>query len=133
MSEAVKFTVDEVRGCPRPKFDGRNRRTYMPAPYMRYKQRVAEAYVMAGGTLLDGPVDVSIDVRRHLPESRPKRVLNEPDTFTPDADNIAKGVLDALNGVAYRDDSCVVSLRVLKCDRERGATDHITVRVSPFD
>ncbi len=35
-------------------------------------------------------------------------------TKTPDADNIAKSVLDALNKVAYKDDSCVVDLIVEK-------------------
>ena len=32
----------------------------------------------------------------------------------PDADNIAKIVLDALNGVAYEDDSQVINLSVQK-------------------
>jgi Holliday junction resolvase RusA-like endonuclease len=35
-------------------------------------------------------------------------------TKTPDTDNIAKSVLDALNKVAYKDDSCVVDLIVEK-------------------
>ena len=32
----------------------------------------------------------------------------------PDVDNVAKLVLDALNGLAYRDDSCVYELLVTK-------------------
>jgi len=35
-------------------------------------------------------------------------------TKKPDADNIAKIVLDALNGVAYTDDTQVVNLSVQK-------------------
>ena len=33
---------------------------------------------------------------------------------TPDADNCAKIVLDSLNSIAYRDDSQIVSLIVVK-------------------
>lgn len=118
----VTFEVAEVMACPRPRHM-RNGNTYMPSEYKAYKRRVAEAYAAAGG--LDfgsAPVAVSIDVMRELPGSRPKRVKSEPDTFRPDVDNIAKGVMDALNGVAYEDDSQVVSLCVLKCDRERTPT-----------
>ncbi len=35
-------------------------------------------------------------------------------TKKPDADNIAKAILDALNGLAYKDDSQVSALLVLK-------------------
>ena len=33
----------------------------------------------------------------------------------PDVDNIAKSILDALNGLAYKDDSQVANLLILKC------------------
>ena len=36
----------------------------------------------------------------------------------PDADNVAKLVLDAINGTAFVDDSQVVSLSVAKRSRE---------------
>jgi len=35
-------------------------------------------------------------------------------TNKPDLDNIAKIILDSLNGIAYKDDSQVVSLTVIK-------------------
>lgn len=35
-------------------------------------------------------------------------------TKRPDADNISKAILDALNGVAYKDDSQIVALYVFK-------------------
>ena len=40
-------------------------------------------------------------------------------TKKPDIDNIVKAVLDALNEVAYRDDTQVVELQVRKQDSER--------------
>ena len=35
-------------------------------------------------------------------------------TSKPDTDNIAKSILDSLNGIAYKDDKQVVDLRVRK-------------------
>ncbi len=35
-------------------------------------------------------------------------------TKKPDLDNIAKAILDALNGIAYHDDSCVTEVTVRK-------------------
>lgn len=130
------FSVDRVMAAPRPKattFCG-HVKMYYPRKYERYREEIAEAYRAAGGEHLgDAPVSVSIDIMRHLPDGRPKRVLSEPDTVKPDADNVAKAVLDALNGVAYKDDAQVVSLCVLKCDRVRGAQDRMRVSVEPWN
>ena len=38
----------------------------------------------------------------------------KPYTKKPDADNLAKAILDALNGVAYPDDAQIVKLTVRK-------------------
>ncbi|WP_460268332.1 RusA family crossover junction endodeoxyribonuclease [Clostridium sp. CTA-17] len=38
----------------------------------------------------------------------------EKPTKKPDVDNIAKIILDSLNGVAYKDDSQIVDLRIIK-------------------
>lgn len=127
------FSVDEVMACPRPRHM-RNGHTYMPTEYTAYKRRVAEAYLAAGGGHMGAaPVALTIDVMRHLPDGRPKRVSSEPDTVRPDVDNIAKGVMDALNGVAYDDDAQVVSLCVLKCERMRGCPDRMRVNVEPWN
>lgn len=111
----------EVRGKPRPRFSARGGygRAYTPASYMKYERSIAKAYTEAGGKKFSGAVSVSIFIHRELPKSRPKRLLAEPDTSKPDIDNVAKAVLDALNGVAYEDDRQVVSLNVTKLPRTR--------------
>ncbi|HHL2031183.1 RusA family crossover junction endodeoxyribonuclease [Clostridium perfringens] len=38
----------------------------------------------------------------------------EKPTKKPDADNIAKIILDSLNGIAYKDDSQIIELMVVK-------------------
>ena len=44
-------------------------------------------------------------------------------TKKPDADNILKAVADALNGVAYKDDACVVKMDVEKFYADVGRID----------
>ena len=45
--------------------------------------------------------------------------MSEPDIHKPDADNIGKSVLDALNRVAFKDDRQVTRLTVEKMPRTR--------------
>lgn len=78
-----------------------------------------------------GPVSVSIEVSAPLPKARPKKVEAEPYTVKPDADNVAKQVLDALNGLAYEDDARVVELTVRKVPRTRGTQSETRVLVRP--
>lgn len=115
---SLTFRVDgEVVGSARPRVTRNG--TYTPKRTRDYRKRIARAFTEAGGEMHDGPHSVGIDVYRALPKSRPKRVESEPDTFKPDVDNICKNVLDALNGVAWPDDSCVTGLRVVKWPRRR--------------
>lgn len=125
------FEMGEVVAAPRPRFR-RDGRTYMPGSYERWKDAVRRAYLDAGGTEIEGPVALTVDVMRHLPGSLPKRVSEQPDTVRPDVDNVAKGVMDALEGAAYADDAQVVSLCVLKCPRTRGVPDRMRVSVRPY-
>ncbi len=65
----------------------------------------------------EGPLQVQIVVRLQKPASKPKKRPCWP-TGKPDSDNYAKLLLDALNGVVWRDDSQVCRLFVEKvyCD-----------------
>ena len=115
----VRFRVyDEVRGKPRPRVN-RNGKVWTPEKFKDNEEKIAEAYIEAGGRKLEGPVCVSVRTFRALPKKRPKRILSEEDMFKPDIDNILKQVLDALNGVAYDDDKQVVRVLCCKMPRER--------------
>lgn len=48
----------------------------------------------------------------------------------PDADNVAKSILDALNGLAYKDDSQVANLLVFK---QYGAENKILVEMEELE
>lgn len=118
----TRFKVaGKVRGKPRPRFStvGGHARSYTPASQIEYERSIGKAYKDAGGVRIDGPVSVLIVTHRQLPKSTPKNVLMQPDTIKPDADNIAKTVLDGLNGKAFKDDSQVTTLKVIKAPRMR--------------
>lgn len=102
--------------------------------YMDEKTKAEEAAVAASysGEFHEGAVRVEIHTYKALPKSKPKRIERERDTSKPDIDNIAKAVLDGLNGIAYEDDSQVVELRIVKHDRTRKAGDSIRYEVVPI-
>jgi Holliday junction resolvase RusA-like endonuclease len=85
-------------------------------PIHAYKQAIGLAYVNAGGEVLEGPVSIKIVCWFERPKdhSKRRRQQPEPKTTKPDADNLAKGILDALNEIAYNDDGQVYRLTVEK-------------------
>ena len=116
---SVWFRVyGDVLGKPRPRVN-RNGRVWTPAKFKEYEKKIAKAYTDWGGQLREGPVEICVAVYRELPKSRSKKTVSEPDTFKPDIDNILKIVMDALNGVAYKDDSQVTKVYIAKHDRTR--------------
>lgn len=93
--------------------------TYTPKETVNYENLVKTCY--PGDMFPDGSqLCVSIIAWYQIPKSVSKKKREEMimhtlrPTVKPDLDNIAKSVCDALNGVAYRDDSMIVQLTVQK-------------------
>jgi len=115
----LQFTVPgEPRGKGRPRFG--NGRTYTDAKTVAYEKLIAcrAAEVMPCPAVAT-PTSVRIDIYKGVPKSwtmaRRRRALDGQELpGQPDLDNVAKGVLDALSGVAYADDTQVVRLLVQK-------------------
>lgn len=93
---------------------------YTPAkhPVQQFKSDVRMAVQRELAAPLDGPVELRVMFM--LP--RPKRMVwkrrempRACHTARPDLDNLVKAVKDALNGIAWRDDSQVMSLSAGKC------------------
>ena len=108
------------KGRPRFKRMGNFVQTYTPANTAEYEKLVRLKFQNAGGVIAENPVKVEIVAFFTPPKSTKKRdriemlanrILPEK---KPDVDNIAKIILDALNGIAYKDDSQVVELSVKK-------------------
>ena len=69
--------------------------------------------------VINGPVSLILRFVMPRPKATPKR-STPPAVKKPDLDKLARAVLDALSGVAYRDDSQVVSLDASKRLAEPG-------------
>ncbi len=114
------FPVDKVRGKARPRFSGKTGRTYTPAPTTKLEKFIAECFERDHGNAyakFNGVVHMTLFVTRELAKSNPKFWEGRQDVGKPDWDNIAKLVCDALNGVAYNDDSQVTAATVVKMPR----------------
>ena len=124
----------EIPGSPigqgRPKFSTINghAKAYDPEKSRNYKAYVkllaTQAMKEQGFTMIDGPCCLDIMAFFEVPKSKSKKFKErallglERPTKKPDIDNIVKALQDALNGLAYKDDSSIVFLSVAKCYSE---------------
>lgn len=97
--------------------------SYTPNKTAAYEELVRRCYRnQMGGYKFppDSPLCVEIAAFFSIPQSKSKRVKEQMregkilPTKKPDADNIAKIICDALNGVAYADDKQIISLTIEK-------------------
>lgn len=115
----VDFVIDGepvAKGRPRFTMSGR---AYTPKKTADYEKKVKKSY--SGEPFPEGvPLSVHIDAYFQIPKSASKkrhegmRSGSIRPMKTPDADNVAKSICDALNGAAYSDDKQVVRLTVEK-------------------
>lgn len=117
---SVQFTVPgEPKGKGRPRFL-KTGRTYTPPATIQYEKHIAaRALESMRGQPVNTPCSVSIVAYKGVPASwskaRRQRALQGLEVpGKPDLDNVAKAVLDALNGVVYADDVQVTRLKVKK-------------------
>lgn len=134
--DCITFTIP---GSPQGKARPRVTRygTYTPRKTADYERRVREAFRDQCGNFYcgDSALIVTIAARFEPPKSVSKRKraamlagLIHP-KVKPDADNIAKSICDALNGIAYHDDSQITCLIVEKrYSEEAGVTVNISAR-----
>lgn len=99
-----------------------------------WRERVALAAHAHGWKLAPAGVPVIVDLVfvRPRPVSTPKR-RTPPAVKKPDADKLARAILDALTGIAFTDDSQVIDLRARKRLAEIGETPGVHITVTPQD
>ncbi|MBQ0078389.1 MAG: RusA family crossover junction endodeoxyribonuclease [Eubacterium sp.] len=110
-----------------------------PSKTVLYENLIKTCYLRAheGECYEDEPLEVIIRAWYEIPKSTSKkdreRIRNDKlyPTKKPDADNIAKVVCDALNGMAYKDDKQIVNMTVLKRYAENGEP-HVDVIIMPL-
>lgn len=117
----VIFTVKgEPKGKGRPRFT-KNGHVYTPEETNRYEALVGLSYRnSAKGYKFTSPVRVTVRAFHKPPKGKSKKVAEDMldglilPTKKPDADNVAKIILDGLNHVAWDDDTQVVEMMVTK-------------------
>ena len=118
---SISIPIDPVPKA-RPRFT-RAGHTYTPKKTADYEKAIAEYWEQATKGLSydrEQPLVVNLGFGLPIPKSTPKykRHLMQDGTIKPtkrvDVDNLAKAVMDALNGVAWGDDSQVVKITIFK-------------------
>lgn len=103
----------------RPKFANRGKfvTVYDPPKSKKYKSIVASAAMQVKPEkLMEGPLHVEVHVYKGSLKSFSKKKAELAEnkflrpTTKPDADNYAKGIIDALKGIIWHDDGQVVDL-----------------------
>ena len=121
----IRFIIPgEPKGKARPRVFTNKQgisRAITPKETLSYENLVKWVYQNTYGTRkLEGEVVARIVAMYAIPKSMSKKnrqLIEEGKlhpTKKPDLDNVAKIVLDSLNGIAYSDDSQIVKLNVEK-------------------
>lgn len=132
----ITFTVPgKPRGKQRPRSSRLSGTMYTPRETLEYEKLVALSYKAKGGRMMEGLVAVDIVAEFRPPESLSAKKKIELlrvryANKKPDGDNVAKIVMDGLQGVAYKDDKDVVHHSV---DKFYGETDRVTVTIWELD
>jgi Holliday junction resolvase RusA-like endonuclease len=125
MTFMLQFHIDaEPVPKGRPKFSqvGGFMRAYTPKKTSDYESivRATAQQAMGPTDLLETALGVYLYIRLPIPKSHSKKRKEaclsgqEKPIKKPDIDNLAKSVLDGMNGVIWKDDSQIVSLHVTK-------------------
>lgn len=132
-----KFVVEgKPKGKGRPRFAraGKYVRTYTPKDTQDYEQKVRESFLRQyeDKDVKDYNNNVKVCLRayfvppKNTSKKKLKEILNNPYLHKPDCDNIAKIILDSLNGIAFKDDNQVSNLKVEKL---YGTEDKVEVEI----
>lgn len=133
---SYKFTINMAPiAKARPKF--RRARNGKVCTYTEKGTREAEDFVKMEvlQTYKDGPQQCPCMVTMTFKKSRPvdkKRLTSYP-SRRPDIDNMAKLVMDALNGVIWEDDAQIVGLQAVKIWAQEGEEPGIILEVSMIE
>ena len=119
MIEFCVFGKPSGKARPRIRLSGH---AYNEKKTKTYEQQVGVEFIQAGGKLMPKGIPVGVEVTAYfqVPKSYTKRRKAlcrenlELPLKTPDGDNILKIVCDALNGLAWKDDTQVAEMTVRK-------------------
>lgn len=111
---------------------------YTPPKTLQREKYIGQQFKLQNRTwrMADGPVSVEIEIEVNVPSSARKKEKEEIKagliypTKKPDLDNVAKLVLDGLQGIAFNDDYQVVDLKVSK---RYGEEKRLKIKVKRYE
>lgn len=110
--------------------------TYTPPKTVNYETLVKELFIISKQEKLSGMLEVTIECYFSIPKSTSTKnnLLMKAEIIRPvkkpDLDNLAKICLDALNKLAYEDDSQVVSLLIKKFYSEKPRVEILITEIN---
>jgi len=134
-----KFEIyEKAIGKERPRVNRRTGAVYTPTKTSSFEEKVRWAFKAKYNIeteLSTKPFKATITAIFKPAESLSKKKkleLQSIGTYTkkPDSDNIAKAILDSLNGLAYKDDSQITELTVYK---DYGTENKIIVELEELE
>ena len=110
----MKFVVEGKpvgKGRPRLAKYG----VYTPTKTINYEYLVKFSYLqITNEKIIDGAIKIEIwayfEPNKSDSQKKQKELIGKPYNKKPDIDNIAKSILDGLNGIAYKDDNQITEL-----------------------
>ena len=122
ISREFSFRVEgEPVAKARPRFNSKTRMTYTNQKTRNAERLIQTEYIKQGGRSKNdysGKIEIELafvfPIRKSWSKKKQKAMLNKPHTIKPDLDNLEKTVLDALNGLAFKDDSQVCEVTKIK-------------------
>ena len=134
MSYEVNFTIPgKAQAKQRPKFNRFSGRAYTPKQTVSFENWVKDCYFRSISSIdnkpTDKPLKVAITMYVEIPQSKSKKQKEKMITgeikpiVKPDVDNVAKSILDALNGIIYLDDKQIIELDIEKIYAETSWTE----------
>lgn len=135
----VSFDVEATPVAqPRARSQSLGGRPYVDRthPIYHFKSRVQEECRRVYGHKPHyGPVVLAMQFLMPRPKihGKKRRRGREPHVCRPDCDNLAKGVMDALNGLLWVDDQQVFCLSVVKLYCEEARHPGVVVEVELYD
>lgn len=139
----INFTVmGEPKGKGRPRFCRNTGHAITPKDTVNYETLVKMEYTQACGEQMfpdDAMLDMRIKAYYSIPKSASKKrhaAMLSGDirpTKKPDMDNVIKIIADALNKIAYRDDTQIVDCQVRKFYSEKPRVEVMVQTIDKCD
>lgn len=110
--------------------------SYTPEKTVSYENMVKLVYHESGGTYMEGPLKACIKIVHDIPKSTSKKNREKMlrgellPTKKPDIDNVQKIIFDALNGIAYKDDTQIVAVMA---EKTYGSNPYVEVSLEEVD